>query len=199
MSGRSDIPLVDWESRYQAGATAWERCEPNPAFLAWRAGGLLTPSRILVPCAGRSAEPALLAADGFDVTIVDLAPSAIAVQTQRLVAATPPATLVHSNLFEWEPAAPFDAVYDQTALCALPPALWPDYEERLHRWLVRDGKLLILFMQTARAGGPPYDCAMDEMRRLFPPQRWIWPETLEVPIYHPNNLTEQPVALLRQG
>ena len=137
MSGST---MVDWESKYQAATTPWERTEANPAFLAWRAGGLLTPSRILVPCAGRSAEPALLAAAGFDVTIVDLAPSAIAAQAKMLAQ---PATLIEANLFDWEPTARFDAVYDQTALCALPPALWPDYEDRpatvaRPRWQVAD-------------------------------------------------------------
>jgi hypothetical protein len=193
MSGHA---LPDWESKYQADIAPWERTDVNPAFLAWRAGGHLTPSRILVPCAGRSAEPVLLAAAGFDLTIVDLAPSAIAAQTRRL--APHPATLIEANLFDWEPDRPFEAIYDQTALCALPPATWPAYEERLHRWLVPGGKLLMLFMQTGRPGGPPHDCAMDEMRRLFAPERWTWPETLEVPIYHPNGLTEQPAALGRR-
>ena len=192
----SAVALPDWESRYRTGATGWERTDPNPAFLAWRAAGILTPRRILVPCAGRSAEPALLAADGFDLTVVDLAPSAIAAQAERLQAHD--VTLVEANLFDWTPTHPFAAIYDQTALCALPPATWPAYEERLHRWLLPDGRLLILFMQTGEPGGPPYNCPIGEMRRLFSAPRWTWPDRLEAPVRHPNGLIEQPAVLMRE-
>src|SRR6478736_685143 len=45
------------------------------------------------------------------------------------------AQVEQADLFAWDPVSPFDAVYDQTCLCALPPGLWPSYARRLHRWL----------------------------------------------------------------
>lgn len=188
---------MDWEARYQARQTGWERADPNPAFLAWRARGALRPGRVLVPCAGRSPEPALLAQVGFAVTVLDIAPSAIAAQ-RAILAEHAGAECVEADLFAWAPPTRFDAIYDQTALCALPPDLLAEYETRLADWLLPGGGLFALFMQTGRSGGPPFDCPLDAMRLLFPATRWTWPERLEPAVTHPNAGTEQPVLLLRR-
>ncbi|MEJ1978925.1 MAG: hypothetical protein WDN49_25190 [Acetobacteraceae bacterium] len=39
------------------------------------------------------------------------------------------------------------------------------------------GALFILFMQTGRADGPPFDCKLDAMQALFA-AGWSWPDTL---------------------
>ena len=151
----SETQAIDWETRYQDGATGWERHGLNPAFLAWRESGAMPPCRILVPGGGRSLEPIALAEAGFDVTIVDAAPTAVAMQRARLERLKVSATVEQADLFAWDPDRPFDAVYDQTCLCALPPALWPNYARRLHRWLRPEGSLFVLFMQSDRPSGPP--------------------------------------------
>jgi methyl halide transferase len=184
-----------WEQRYLDGLTGWERRDPNPAFLAWRAGGVPAPGRVLVPCAGRSAEPLLLAQAGFDVTVVDFAPSATL--AQREVLGGHAASVIEADLLSWQPEQLFDAIYDQTALCALDPVRHADYEALLYDWLRPGGLLLMLFMQTGRAGGPPFDCPIDVMRGLFPMHRWQWPERVEPLVAHPNGLLEQPAVLVR--
>ena len=188
-------PAADWESRYRDGATAWERPGLNDAYLTWRDHGLLMPCRILVPGGGRSAEPLAMAEAGFDVTVVDLAESAVAAQRARLEHLHVQARVEHANLLIWEPAQKFDAIYDQAFLCALPPAAWPDYEQRLHRWLKPDGALFILFMQTHTAGGPPFHCDLDAMRGLVPAERWHWPEHRDAQVEHPSGRSEQPAVL----
>jgi hypothetical protein len=193
----NETQAVDWESRYRDGTTGWERQALNPAFLAWRASDELAPCRILVPGGGRSLEPLALAEADFSVTVVDAAPSAVAVQQARLERRDASAHAVLADLFAWEPDAPFDAIYDQTCLCALPPALWPDYASRLRRWLRPDGTLFVLFMQTDAAGGPPFHCAIDAMRRLFAPPGWTWPEALPKLVHHPSGRSEQPAILRR--
>jgi hypothetical protein len=194
----SDPPVtqaIDWESRYHDGATNWERAGLNPAFTAWRESGALAPCRILVPGAGRSAEPLALAEAGFDVTIVDASPTATATQRARLERLHVRARVQQADLFHWQPDTPFDAIYDQACLCALPPATWPDYAARLHAWLRPSGTLFILFMQTHSAGGPLFHCDMPHMRRLFPETHWLWPATLAAPVVHSPGRAEQPVAL----
>ena len=191
------MPSIDWEAKYHAGTTGWERPGLNPAFTAWREDGTLAPCRILLPGAGRSPEPLAFAEAGFDVTVVDLAPSAIAAQRARFAAAGRPATLVEADLLEWGPERPFDAVYDQTCLCALPPALHAAYVGRLSTWLRPGGHLHILFMQTGRPEGPPFDCPIDQMRALFPSIAWNWPVSLPDPVPHPAGFIEQPVVLRR--
>ena len=175
MSGRT--AALDWQARFQAERTPWERPALNPAFVAWRASGELSPCRILVPGAGRSGESLALAKDQFDVTSVDMAPAAVAVQQVRLQAAGLRGAVFRADLMDWEPDAPFDAIYDQTCLCALPPAILPEYCARLHRWLLPGGRLFILFMQTGEPGGPPFDCPINAMRVLFAAD-WEWPSEL---------------------
>jgi hypothetical protein len=187
---------VDWEQRYQTGATGWQRAELNPAVSTWLHDGTLAPCRILVPGAGRSAEPLALAKAGFSVTVVDVAPSAIAFQGERLAPAGGEAVL--ADLFAWQPETPFDAVYDQTCLCALPPDLWDAYAGRLADWLRPGGVLAALFMQTGREGGPPFHCDLARMRTLFPTALWTWPADLPAPVMHPSGLSEQPAALRRR-
>jgi len=186
-----------WEERYRTGRTRWERPGLHPAFLAWRQAGTLSPCRILVPGAGRSPEPAALAEAGFDITVLDLASSAVEAQRARLAGTT--ARVIEADLLGWHPAVAFDAIYDQTCLCALPPARLPDYAARLAAWLRPEGQLFLLLMQTGAPGGPPFDCPLPAMRALFPAPNWEWPSALAPAVAHPSGLVEQPVVLRRRG
>ena len=194
MSG-STVAL-DWEARFRAERTPWERPTLHPAFSVWRAAGTLAPCRILLPGAGRSGEPLALARDGFDITVVDSAPSAVAVQRVRLQAASLSGQVHEADLLEWTAPSPFDAIYDQTCLCALPPAVLPAYVARLHGWLRPGGRLFILFMQTGKEDGPPFDCPPAQMRDLFGPG-WLWPDALAEPVPHGLGTQEVPVVLTR--
>lgn len=187
---------IDWESRYRDGATGWERAGLNPSFVTWRETGVLAPCRILVPGAGRSPEPLALAEAGFDVTLVDLSPTAVATQRARLDRLHVKAHTQQADLMHWDAPAPFDAVYDQACLCALPPAIWPDYAARLRGWLRPGGAFYVLFMQSTRAGGPPFHCDLGAMRGLFPASDWTWPEAMPPAVEHSPGLAEQPAILL---
>ena len=199
MTAPPPTQVIDWEGRFREGTTRWERPGLHPAFIDWQETGVLTPCRILVPGAGRSTEPLALAEAGFNVTVVDAAPSAIAVQRARLERVHLTARVELADLFAWQPAAPLDAVYDQACLCALPPALLPAYVARLQDWLRPDGRLFILFMQTGRAGGPPFDCPIGTMRTLFDPAHWTWPDTLPEVVPHPAGVgADQPAVLGRR-
>jgi len=193
----TETQAIDWESRYRAGTAGWELHGLNPTFLASREAGLLAPCRILVPGGGRSLEPLALAEAGFDVTVVDAAPSAVAAQRALFHRLNVPARAEQADLLTWEPDGLFDAIYDQTCLCALPPAIWPDYAQRLHRWLRPDGSLFILFIQNRRTDGPPFHCDMGAMRLLFAAPCWTWPATLPPQVAHPLGLSEQPAVLRR--
>lgn len=193
----SETQAIDWESRYRDGTPGWERHGLNPAFLTWRETGALTPCRILVPGGGRSLEPLALAEAGFDVTVVDAAPSAVATQRAHFERLQLRARAEQADLFEWNPDAPFDAIYDQACLCALPPGLWRSYARRLHHWLRPDGMLFILFMQSNRPSGPPFHCELGAMRQLFASPAWTWPDTMPPQVMHPSGLAEQPAVLRR--
>lgn len=186
-----------WNEKYLAGTIPWDRGEVSPALRHWLQRGELAPCHILVPGCGRGHEAAELARLGFDVTALDIAPAALDHLRQELDQIGASADLVVSDALSWQPARPFDAVYEQTCLCALQPGDWPAYELQLHAWLRPGGRLFALFMQTRQAGGPPFHCALPDMRALFPAQRWQWPDHVEREVPHPNGLFEYAAVLTR--
>jgi SAM-dependent methyltransferase len=194
----SELRLQEWEERYRNGRTGWDRGQPSPALRHWLDGGALAPCRVAVPGCGRGHEAVALAALGFDVTAIDLAPSALAALNEQLQARGLSARLVQADVLEWRPQAPFDAVYEQTSLCALEPAQWTRYARQLHDWLRADGRLFASFMQTGQDGGPPYHCDIADMEALFAPPRWAWNDEPPVTVPHSGELFELAYMLTRK-
>ena len=167
-------PLNAWELRYQQGDTGWDRGCASPVVHEWFAK--VEPCRVLVPGCGRGYEVVLLARLGFDVTAIDIAPSAIAALQQQLTTAAVSATLICGDLFDYQSETGFDAIFEQTCLCAIDPGQRIAYEHCIRSCLRPAGSLYALFMQTGQTGGPPFDCSMPDMRQLFDTQYWEWPE-----------------------
>jgi 2-polyprenyl-3-methyl-5-hydroxy-6-metoxy-1,4-benzoquinol methylase len=165
-----------WESRYQAGTTGWDRGASSKNLNYWLNNKLLEPCRVLIPGCGNGYEVLTLVKQGFDVVAIDIAPSAIENLQAMLDKENLNAELVLGNFFEWNPKDKFDVIFEQTSLCALPPKLWQQYENQLHKWLKPQGKLLAAFMQTGREGGPPFHCELKDMDALFSSDKWTWSE-----------------------
>lgn len=194
-----------WEERFASGNTPWDRGASSPQLGAWLASGQLQPCRILVPGCGSGYEVAELALAGFEVTGLDYADVAIARTHRRISDAGVDATLVQADVLEWEPDRPFDAVYEQTCLCALHPDQWHGYAEQVYRWLAPGGRLFALFVQLLRpqaasgfVQGPPYHCDINAMRALLPEPRWAWEKPPYPRTAHPAGLSELAVVLARQ-
>ena len=195
-----------WESRFAAGDTPWDRGESSPQLAAWLRSGDLRPCRILVPGCGSGYEVAALAAAGFEVTAFDYATEAIGRTRRQLDDAGLKATLIEADALAWQPDRAFDAIYEQTCLCALYPDHWRDYADQLHRWLAPGARLYALFLQLLRPGaaegaiqGPPYHCDINAMRALFPEPRWAWPKPPYPRTTHPRGLAELAVVLERRS
>lgn len=188
-----------WEEKYQANTLPWDRGTASPALRRWLEADALVHGRILVPGCGRGHEAVELAKRGFQVTGLDIAPAALKLLQAELAAAGVDAELVCADALAWQPDTLFDALYEQTCLCALQPEQWPAYERQLFDWLKPGGHLYALFMQTGREGGPPYHCDWNAMRALFPAGRWLWPEAEPERVDHPNGLFELATVLARAG
>jgi SAM-dependent methyltransferase len=193
-----------WEQRFAEGNIPWDRGASNPQLRAWIAAGELRPCRILVPGCGSGHEVTELALAGFEVTGLDYADEAIARTHQRLQDAQVDATLVQADALAWAPDRPFDAIYEQTCLCALYPDQWREYADQLHRWLAPGGKLFALFLQLLRPDaaqgfvqGPPYHCDINAMRALLAEPAWQWPKPPYARTTHPAGLAELAVVLER--
>lgn len=184
-----------WEAKYKSRETGWDRGSASPALLDWLK--TLKPCRILVPGCGRGHEVIELARRGFDVTAVDIATPAIDHMQAMLEKEQLTATLIHGDLFEIE-LPPFDAIYEQTCLCAIQPTQWGEYEQWLYNHLKPGGQLLALFMQTDTEGGPPFHCDLSDMQPLFDACRWQWPEN-STAVSHPSGRHELAHLLKRKA
>lgn len=218
-----------WQSRFDEGVTPWDRGGINPQIETWVRSGQLRPTqgadarsagaedarltRVLVPGCGSGHEVAMLAEWGFDVTGVDYAPAAAESTRNRLrsllqspaAARMSRAEVVEADVLGYEPVAQFDAIYEQTCLCALYPDQWRRYADKLAGWLRPGGKLFALFAQVprenARTGaieGPPYHCDVNAMRALFADDRWEWPKPPFLLVSHPAGFMELAVVLTRR-
>lgn len=201
-----------WQDRFITGQTGWDRGGPGPQLLAWLQGGELQPCRIAVPGCGRGWDVLELAHRGFDVTGIDYTTAAVQQTRARLdeagASVQARARVVQADVLAYSPPHAFDAVYEQTCLCAIHPEHWMTYARRLQDWLRPQGQLFALFMQVPREAateqgviqGPPYHCDINAMRALFPESAWEWPQPPYTKVPHPN-LTpghELAVRLLRR-
>ncbi len=181
----------EWESRYQQGQTGWDRGEVSPNLFYWIENESLKPCRILIPGCGNGHEVIALAEKGFNVVAIDIAETPIKNLRIALKAGELEAELIQTDFFTWESEKPFDAIYEQTSLCALHPDEWMEYEKCLFNWLKPRGKLFAQFMQTEEESGPPFHCDVSAMTDLFVAQRWLWSERHETQVIHSDNKYEK--------
>ena len=114
--------------------------------------------------------------------------------------------MIQANVLTFQPAEPFDAIYEQTCLCAIHPDHWSEYADQLRRWLKPEGTLFAAFMQMASGPaveeglivGPPYDCDINAIRALFTESNWVWPRPPYAKVPHPNSGHELAFPLKRQ-
>jgi SAM-dependent methyltransferase len=188
--------LEFWQNQYSAGTIAWDRGSAHPAIVDWLQCGELSPCQIVVPGCGRGHEVIHLSRLGFDVTAVDYAAAPIEFLTRQLATEGLSATALHRDLFSWDHSRTYDAVYEQTCLCAIRPELRTRYEDRVFQWLRPGGKLFLLLAQTDIPNGPPFHCEPDEMKNLFSDNRWEWQSTGIKQYTHPSGRLHELAAIL---
>jgi SAM-dependent methyltransferase len=195
-----------WQQRFDNNEIGWDRGGPSPQLLTWLNSEELKPCRIAVPGCGSGWEVVELARRGFDVTGIDYTAAAVE-KTQTLVGARGlVAEVIQADVLNFQPDAGFDAIYEQTCLCAIHPEHWLAYAQQLHRWLKPEGRLWAMYMQVIRATateegvihGPPYHCDINAMRALFPEKAWVWPKPPYAKVVHPNFSHELAVCLVRK-
>ncbi|ROO25132.1 thiopurine S-methyltransferase [Salinisphaera orenii] len=174
-----------WLERWAHQQIGFHQPEGHPALAAhWGTLGLERGTRVLVPLSGKSVDMAWLAAQGHDVTGVELSEMAaraffderdLAAERTRAGAfdrhAAGGVEILVGDFFDLSAAAlvSYDAVYDRAALIALPPATRQRYAEHLLAGLhAGTGLLLITLDYDQRLmDGPPFAVSDDEVQRLF--------------------------------
>ncbi len=194
-----------WQERFDKQQTPWDRGVASPQLLAWLDSGALAPCRILVPGCGSGWEVAELARRGFDVTALDYASAAVQISRALLQSQQLAGDVLQADVLLYDPTQPFDAIYEQTCLCALHPDHWIAYARKLRQWLAPGATLWALFMQIERPAamqegrieGPPYHCDINAMRALFAEPHWQWPKPPYDRVPHPRMSHELAVRLTR--
>lgn len=159
---------TDWEARYRAGDTPWDRGAAPPIAEFLRTHRVT--GAVLVPGCGTGHDVRLLAGHGARVTGLDLSPTALAAARSH-----PPAAderYEQGDLFalpeEW--TGRFGWVVEHTCFCAIPPARRHDYVTAAARVLKPGGALLaIFFLDPGVEQGPPHGATRKEIAALFDP------------------------------
>jgi methyl halide transferase len=167
----SALSAAAWEQRYQEGTTRWDLGQPAPAFKSLLAENAPQAGSAIVLGAGRGHDALFFAQQGFAVTAVDFAPSAIQSLAAQAQAQNLPIQLLQRDIFELVPefAGQFDYVIEHTCFCAIELALRPTYAQLAADLLAPGGELLAVFFTHQRPGGPPFGTTPAEVRQLFAP------------------------------
>jgi SAM-dependent methyltransferase len=158
---------VEWETRYQAGDTPWEKGVPAPPLVDWLSRNEIR-GRVLVPGCGSGNDVRALARAGAEPVGLDIAPSAI-----NLADSLPrvgPERYCLGNLFNLpdELCGAFDWAVEHTCFCAINPEFRPGYVAAIKSALKPEGRLLAVFYLTPdHDDGPPYGVTTTELDRLF--------------------------------
>lgn len=161
-----------WESLWQRSETRWDLSVVSPPLAAY-ADQIPTDKRslkILIPGCGNGHEAIYLLRNGFsNITMLDIAPTAVESLRQRLDAETPgwesSLRLVCGDFFEHEDT--YDLILEQTFFCALDPGVRQAYVLKMKDLLKNKGKLAGLLFDRAFPGGPPFGGNKAEYQPLF--------------------------------
>jgi SAM-dependent methyltransferase len=154
-----------WEESYRSGRTGWDLGMPTPVFRRIAEKRQFQPGKMLVICAGRGYDARLFARQGFQVTAVDFAESAIK-EMQSLLEPGLSMEVIQADLFDL-PAflkEEFDYILEYTCFCAIDPQRRAEYIESVSSLLKPGGYYIALaFPIGRRSGGPPFVVTPDEL------------------------------------
>lgn len=163
-----------WETRWQNAETRWDLSAVSPPLAAYidQIPEEKRHMRILIPGCGNGYEALYLLEKGFtQVTMLDIAPTAVANLQNRLDAEKPgwqtALRLVCGDFFRHEEK--YDLILEQTFFCALSPDMRTDYALKMNQLLNPGGKLAGLLFDREFEGGPPFGGDKAEYLALFAP------------------------------
>lgn len=129
---------------------------------------------------------ALAADPAASVAGLDLAPSAKAVAESFPKAGNE--TYITGDFLSGSAlaAGPFDAVFEHTCFCAIPPDRRPEYARAVAKSVKPGGFFLAIFYRNPSdrpEPGPPYGCSMEEVDALFGNDFLLVEERANIPTY----------------
>ncbi len=164
--------MSDWNELYAKGETPWDRGRPTPVLeLLWQNQSQLFKGRVLVPGCGLGHDARWIAEHGGDVVGVDIAP--LAVERAKELDKERRVDFRLANLFELpeDLRGSFDLVWEHTCLCALEPAVRPQYIAGVRSALKPGGGVAGVFYMDPDYDpgekGPPFGITLEELIKLW--------------------------------
>lgn len=163
---------VDWEARWQAGETPWDKGVPPPALveeLALVESRFRRCRRVLVPGCGSGHDVRALAAVVPSVLGVDLSPRAVEFATSFPRRGRE--DYLVDDFLRDAFHEPCDAIWEHTCFCAIDPASRGRYVASAARCLRPGGVLVGLFYLDPADpdDGPPFGSTREEIADRFAP------------------------------
>lgn len=191
---------VDWDARYLAGDTPWDKGGAHPALRDWMKKRPLL-GRVLVPGCGAGHDVRAIAAqESASVLGLDISPSALRLAESFLK--TGSETYLKGDFLTGEAVLPdsFDTIFEHTCFCAIPPERRRDYAKASHAALEAGGLLLAVFFtnpENPDSNAPPFGCDSAEIRTFFEWGFEILEMTTSAPTF-PERLGRETLCLLRK-
>jgi len=162
----------EWESRYRAGDTPWDKGLPHPALVTWLAASEMV-GRILVPGCGSGHDVRAIAEIKKRTVIgMDIAPSAIRAATAFIPVGDENYILGDFLTGDASAYGPFDWIFEHTCFCAIRPERRADYVREAAAALKTGGFLLAVFFmdpENSAPNSPPFASSSSELDQLFLP------------------------------
>ncbi|MES2837641.1 MAG: methyltransferase domain-containing protein [Bacteroidota bacterium] len=155
-----------WEERYQKNETGWDVGEITKPLKTYFDSLKDKSISILIPGAGNAYEAEYLHNLGFkNITIVDLAPSALA-NIKKRIPNFDETHLICDDFFNH--TTKYDLIVEQTFFCALNPSLREQYAKKMNELLTEKGLLVgVLFNDLLNRDKPPFGGNTEEYKSLF--------------------------------
>lgn len=148
-----------WESVYAHGKPAWDMGTPTPVFQALLESQQLKPCKVCLPGSGLGYDAVLFAQYGFDVTSLEIAPTAVQHQRELAEAAGVEFEICECDLFDLPDHhhGRFDLVIEYVTMCAFVPEQRDEFSRVMAGLIQPGGKYIsLLFPIEDRPSGPPY-------------------------------------------
>jgi hypothetical protein len=175
----------DWEGRYQAQDTPWDKGEASPGLLDFLSSHpTLKRDSVCVPGCGTGHDVRAWRAAGFEADGFDIAPSAIRLATKKTAAAGLAAQFCVADFLNDLPPRQYDWLFEHTLFCAIQPQQREDYVKAVLRWLKPAGQLLAVHYLIEDKDGPPFGTTRDEVLDRFSAHFDLFQEW--VPRSYPN-------------
>ncbi len=169
--------MTDWNERYLAGDTPWEKGRTAPPLLELmerKGNGIWGGGTVLVPGCGTGHDVRALAAAGIETLGLDLAEEAITSACAHPKSGNETYEQADFLDSKWREGKSFSAIWEHTCYCAIHPSRRPDYAEACASLIQPGGHLIGVFFLTPNDPGeedqgPPFNSTIDELNARFAP------------------------------